>query len=313
MHKKNKRTILVLSLICVGILIFVSLFFMVRGDKSRFDESTNKMIYPKDRSPPRYTISELTQNDNYTTYKIIYKSEDFLEQEGKIYALLYMPRNHTQESNGLFAGIVSLPGGGVKKEDDPLSPILANMGYAVLVIDQRGIGETDGFYPNYDQDRTIFNSEKSNVQKSSIQHLGVYDALLAIDVLKNIDEVDKNRIAIAGASMGGRYAMIAATMDENIKGALIISSAGFHIEETNLYKDSYFLSIDPDRYIKDITPAKLVMLHGINDSIINIKDAAKTYTLANGPKAFYAINTSVHGYSSDMRPIIEEELKGMLG
>jgi len=178
-----------------------------------------------------------------------------------------------------------------------------SLGYAVLVIDQRGIGETSGIYPNYEQDKLIFEEKKE-----SIQHLGVYDALLGIDVLKNLENIDKENILIGGSSMGGRYAMIAASLDPSIKKAIIISSAGFHIDNTKLSSDSYFLSIDPDRYVKDISPNKLVMFHSTIDDVIKIEDAKYTFSIAEAPKTFYTVETCGHGYCRDMFTYLKREL-----
>jgi hypothetical protein len=300
MNRKNrKKTIIILSsAVLVCLLFFVSLI-LFSEKKSCFDEENSKIDFSTHHPIPRYSINELSNSENYTLFRIVYESEKFLENDGVIYGLLYVPKNKTNTP-----GIVFLPGGSVRKEEEPAGPAIANLGYAVLVIDQRGIGETGGFYPNYEQDKLIFEGKSE-----SIQHLGVYDALIAIDVLRTIDSVNKNSIMIGGSSMGGRYAMIAATMDSEIKGALILSSAGFHVEETPLNDDGYFLSIDPDRYVKDISPSKLIMIHSLTDDVIKLGDAMKTFTYASQPKEFYTVNNCTHGYCPDMLPFIEEELR----
>jgi len=94
-----------------------------------------------------------------------------------------------------------------------LAKKIASFGYAVFTFDQRGVGETGGYYPNLEQDYKI-----SLDGKEPIQHLSVYDALKAYDFLKRIKQVDKKNIVMAGESMGGRYAMIAAAQEKNVKG-----------------------------------------------------------------------------------------------
>lgn len=296
--KKRKKRIIFLSVSVICVFLFLLLIILLNGRaKIYFDEENSKIKVPSDRSTPKYTMILLEEYENYTIYRVIYESESFLNNNGIIYGILYMPK-----SREIVPGFVFLPGGSVTKEAEPAGEVIANLGYAVLVIDQRGIGETGGFYPSFDQDRLIFQSKKE-----SIQHLGVYDALRAVDLLKDIDKVDKDKIMIGGSSMGGRYALIAAAIDQSIKSVLIISSAGFHVEESSLKDDSYFLSIDPDRYIQNISPRKIVMIHSLTDEVVKIGDAAKTFSLAVEPRNFYTVSNCAHGYCEDMLKYIEDE------
>lgn len=299
--KSKKQSLLRKALILIVLFLFLGmlLWILIATEKKEFDEKNSKISYIPHRAPPEYSINKINETSQFQIFKIIYTSEEFMNTKTEIHGLLYLPLNRTNP----VPGIVFLPGGGVKKEDEPAAKEIASLGYAVLVIDQRGIGETSGIYPNYDQDKLIF--EK---RKESIQHLGVYDALRGLDVLKNLEEIDKENLLIGGSSMGGRYAMIAAAIDPSIKKAIIISSAGFHIESTKFGTDPYFLSIDPDRYVKDISPNKLVMFHSTKDSIIKIDDAKYTFSLAEAPKTFYTIETCEHGYCRDMLPYLEREL-----
>ncbi|MFA6072576.1 MAG: acetylxylan esterase [Candidatus Woesearchaeota archaeon] len=301
--KERKKVIKILSVFIIIIIFSIFLFLLIYPSKNNcFDKKTNKLNCPEHRSPPKFTMNLLNETNNYSTYKIIYYSKPFLDQESKIYGLLYVPKNEGMISKELIPGIVFLPGGGVKKEEEPAGLALLSLGYAVLVIDQRGIGETGGFYPNYDQDRALFESKDE-----SIQLLGVYDSLRAIDVLKELDFIDKKNINIGGSSMGGRYAIIAAGVDYNINKAIIISSAGFHMQTQNNVP-KYYLAIDPDEYIKDISPRKLIMIHSTNDTTISINDAKFTFSLANEPKIFYSIEECNHGYCDKMFPILAAEL-----
>jgi dienelactone hydrolase len=285
--------ILLIILIVAGILIF-------RPGRPSFDYESNKLVYPDQRSPPKYSMNKLSETENYTLYKVIYDSKPFLDQDAKIYSLLYLPK-----ISGEIPGVLFLPGGGITKENEPAAPAIANLGYAVLVIDQRGLGETGGFYPNYDQDRLLFIETGE-----SIQHLGVYDAIRGLDTLRQIKTVDQDNLFVAGSSMGGRYAIITAQLYPNLKGAIILSSAGFHVEKMSgaVSKDPYFLSLDPDRYIENVSPIKIVMIHSTADEVINIRDAAATYILAKDPKSFHAVSNCSHGYCPDMLPIIKSEL-----
>lgn len=297
-QKIGKKPKYILISAAAFVLIAILIFLIFVFNRQDFDFKTSKLTYAERRAPPNYEISKIIETPNYSVFNLTYDSADFMGEEGKIHGLLYVPKSQEKMPAMFF-----LPGGGVKKEDEKAANAIAEIGYVVLVIDQRGVGETGGFYPALMDDKLLFYGNKG-----SVQHLGVYDALRGIDVLKSMDYVDKKNIAIGGSSMGGRYAIIAASLDKTITKALIISSSGFHIDSTPYANDSYFLSIDPDRYIDEISPAKLIMIHSANDSTIKIEDAKYTYGLANSPKAFYEVENCIHGFCSDMMPFIEKEL-----
>ena len=73
---------------------------------------------------------------------------------------------------------------------------------------------------NIDQDFASFTGKKE-----PFQHLMAYDALLAVKILGGMRGIEKDSIYIAGESMGGRNAIIAAAIDPGIKGVLAISSS----------------------------------------------------------------------------------------
>jgi uncharacterized protein len=306
--ESRKKAIRIMTIVVLGlILIFALLLVFLNKDKHFFNPETNKIEYGEGRATPKYSITKISETDLYTLNKVSFEGKPFLDTPATIYGLLFLPK---QEGTGkMFAktpGILMLPGGGVKKEDEPAAKVFAELGYAVLVLDQRGLGETGGYYPNYDQDRAIFQTGKE-----PIQFLSVNDALKSIDFLYQIDQIDKDNIIIAGASMGGRYAIITAALDKRLKAAIIISSAGFDIENSPLQDDSYFLAIDPEYYVADISPRTLIMIHSTNDTMVPIADALRTFSKAKEPKRFYTIEGCAHGYCETMRPILEEELRSI--
>jgi len=218
--------------------------------------------------------------------------------------LLFKPK-----SSSNVPGLVLLPGGSVTKESESiLAEKIAKLGYAVLTIDQRGVGQTGGYYLWLDQDYNVFLNGNE-----PIQQLSVYDGLASTDILRDVEGIDKNNIAISGESMGGRYAIIAAAQDKRLKGALIISSAGFNFKKTDEPYDSYLISVDPDHYIDKISPNKLFMLHGSNDSMINLGDAEQTFSLAKEPKRFFIAEGCSHGYCDKMYDEVVADLKILFG
>ena len=248
------------------------------------------LYYPLDRGEIKFRRDNYSETKDLAISKIIYQSSG-----GNIYGLLVLPKLATSQ----LPGIVLLPGAGVSKESElKLAEKIAELGAAVVTIDQRGVGETGGNFPTLDEDYVSFSASKE-----PYQHLMVYDALRAYDLLYSAPFVDQEKIIIAGESLGGRIATIAAAIDRNIHGILIISSAGFDFAGGPDEKKNVFIkSIDSDHYIDLITPRKVVMIHNINDKNIPISSAVKTFSKAQEPKRFIYVNDTScnHGYCDSM-------------
>jgi uncharacterized protein len=295
MHKRKKR-IIIWSIILI-LLVILILFVII--NKSQ----TSNNGYPKDylnRPKPEYQMTLKETRDSIDIYSLNFKSKPFMDSPALIYGLLFMPKDKEN-----IPGIVMLPGGGVAKEGFTTRAIdLAKSGYAVLVIDQRGIGQTGGDYPSMQQDYEIFASGKE-----PIQHLSVYDSLVASDVLRDLKEVNKKNIGIIGESMGGRYAIISTALDKKLKGVIVISSSGFNFQDESQPYTPYLLSIDPDQYVSKISPRPILMLQGDNDSIVKLEDAQHTFSLAKEPKRFFIAQGCGHGYCDKMPDEFKKDLK----
>ncbi|MBI2652852.1 acetylxylan esterase [Candidatus Woesearchaeota archaeon] len=248
------------------------------------------LAYPLNRGNIKFRRDDYAQTDNLTISRVIYQST-----RGNVYGLLVLPKSASE----LMPGVVLLPGAGVGKESElGLAKKIAELGAAVLTIDQRGTGETGGEFNSIKQDYLDFLNAKEPTQ-----HLMVYDALRGYDLLNSAPFIDPERIIIAGESLGGRIAIIATAIDRNIKGVLAISSSGLDFKETNDTKVNAFLkSIDSDHYIGQITPRKLVMMHNVNDKNIPLNSAIMSYSKAQEPKRFVLVNDTScnHGYCDSM-------------
>lgn len=256
------------------------------------------LYYPLNRGDITFNRANYSENDSILVSRIIFPSRDTY-----VYGFLALPKSVSAE----IPGIVYLPGAGVSKEAKlELAKEIAEIGAAVLVIDQRGVGETDGYFPTLNEDYDSFINAKEPVQ-----HLMVYDALRAYDLLYSAPFVDPNRIIIAGESLGGRIAIIAASIDRHVNGVLAISSAGFDFKEKgDLNRDAFLKSIDSDHYIDLISPRKLVMMHALSDDIIPIASAVNSFSKAQGPKQFILVNETgcAHGYCDAMWDELVEAL-----
>ena len=256
---------------------------------------------------PAYTITsgKLEENSSFSELR-------FESRGAEIAAMLRMPGSEIKgkiEGQNI-PGIVLLPGATVTKEaEQGLARSLADMGYASITLDQRNLGGID---PQGDLQHFLQDQEPE-------EHKMVYDALAAAMILRDRPEIDRNRIIYAGESNGGRSAIIACALDKKARGVLAISTCGYSTASAiasaagAIDSDSarFYLSIDPESYLQDISPRPLVMIHSRNDTIIPYSLAEQTYALALEPKSLHTVGCATHGYCREMDIALKEELEKM--
>lgn len=237
----------------------------------------------------------IEKNENFSVSKVVFKGA-----EGKdIYGLFFIPNKKE------YNVVIVLPAAeGTKESRRFYAELFLEMGYGALILDQRGIGETDGEMLSFADDLYAFTK-----REGTNQILMALDAVKAAGFLKNVKDV-KN-IAVLGESMGGRTAIIATALNETIKGAIIISSAGLFGSLGNDVADQYLSFINPNSYIGKISPRRILMLHSANDTVISLREAEATFSLAKEPKKFVQFSDPecIHGYCKPMKGFIADGLK----
>lgn len=128
------------------------------------------------------------------------KPVSFLSEKNKIAGNIYLPKNI---SNKKIPGIVLCHGfAGVKELLLPVyAEKFAENGFAVLVFDYRGFGDSEG-----DQGRGRL-----------VPKLQIEDIKNAITFLETQDAVDNKRIGLWGTSYGGANAIAVASNDNRVK------------------------------------------------------------------------------------------------
>jgi hypothetical protein len=294
-ERGDKSNPLRAAAIFLGLLVALVLFMMPRGSPVEWRVTPDGLIeYPSKRGRIDCQRTAMESGDDYILDKVVYESKGL-----KIYGLLRIPKSVER-----VPGIVLLPGAQVTKEGEQnLARTLQRLGYATLALDQRGHGETNGYVASIEED---FFSFSRGIEP--VQHKMIYDALRAIDCMRSFDELDENRIYVGGESMGGRFAIIAGAIDQDIVGVLAISTSGYRLP-TGLDREQlrFITSIDPNAYISMISPRKLIMIHSKNDKVVPIEDALATFKKAREPKAFYTIDAETHGYHRDMDVYLARE------
>ncbi|MBI4021476.1 MAG: alpha/beta fold hydrolase [Candidatus Aenigmarchaeota archaeon] len=232
---------------------------------------------------PAFTVTPLPDGSQ----EIVFTSRDWPVHG--IYAAPATP--------GVHPAFVVLPGGNVRKEDEHrgLARDLRDLGFATLTLDQRGIGATGGPFPPLEDQFTAFAN-----RNEPEYHKMVADAIAAARVLAALPDVDPDAVFIAGVSMGGRVAIIAAAQDKGIGGVLAVSTGGFPaVAGLPAEQERFLASINPDAYVASLAPRPLVMIHAEQDPVIPLTAAEQTYALARQPKEFFSVLDAGHGYYTD--------------
>lgn len=248
-----------------------------------------------ERGDADFTREKIKDESAYTLDKIKYDSKGT-----DIYAHLYMPKKE-----GASPAVIILPAANAPKEgQEYLSTWLAGKGYAVLVLDQRGVGETKGSERDQQTEFDEFIQEK----KETTEQLMIYDALKALDVLREIEGIDKDNIILEGESMGGRFAMVATALEPKVKGVVVISSSGYG--ETAADFKVYMDTINPDNYVQLISPRKIVMFHSLVDNVVPVTNAMNTFNLAKDPKEIIRMpQTCIHGFCDEIQDQLFQKLE----
>jgi dienelactone hydrolase len=241
---------------------------------------------------PDYDEEMLESNGTVTLSKIILHSPG-----GDVYALLAEPADPA-------AAIIYAPGAGVKKDAHRERALrYAEEGIAFMVIDIRGNGgETPG-YPftaeGMEKDYQRFINGEWPQFFRIIQDLTAARAMVA--------ERELVPVFMAGSSNGGRYAVIAAAIDQGFTGCYGISTAGFGSEGYEGDAALFVKSIDPETYIASISPRPVRIYHSFSDPIIDYKDGLALFNKAEEPKDFIAFN-GTHGINSEVDVLIIDDV-----
>ncbi len=129
-----------------------------------------------------------------------------LESAGRVPVILY---NHAHGGDFVL-GKDELLDGRVQLQKPPYAEVLARQRYAALAIDAWAFGERRGRTQEALFKRMLW-------QGQILWGMMVYDSLRAIDYLATRDDVDLNRLATLGLSMGSTMAWWVAALDERVK------------------------------------------------------------------------------------------------
>ncbi len=242
------------------------------------------------------TITEqiLVSNETYTKSRLVMHTGD-----GDVIAFLSAPKQPE-------AMIVYSPGAGEKITGHEERMIrYASAGYGFLFVDTRGNGaETPGipFSPQlFQQDYTKFEGGQWPQYYRSI-----CDLVNARQILTDRFQVPVYAI---GSSNGGRYAAVAAGVDQKFSGYIGISTSDWGVRDS-LSGQGYTgdplrfaTSIEPSTYLEKISPRPVWIFHSRDDPIISFEYGEQFFQKAHEPKEFFEFSGG-HGINPGVDELI---------
>jgi len=179
-----------------------------------------------------------------------------------------------------------------KKKTDELAldyaVYMAEHGYITAAIVVRGWNETVGRQDNgYKSAARSCHETTMNAFLMGMTPQGIrcWDAMRVIDFLETQEEVDGERIGVAGLSGGGTLTMYLPILDERVKLAMI--AGAFSEYRTSIYAIHHCIcntlpGIMREGEMADVValhaPRPVLLINGIDDRIFPIDGARKEYT-----------------------------------
>ena len=271
-----------------AVLLAVGMLLLASSGGPQIGFQSGRLWAQADRGPVESSSQVVGENASRTLEHVAYQSGG-----ATVYALLRLPVR-----DSLSPAFIVLPARTVPKDapqEMALSEMLVGMGYAALTLDQRnqgaGVGETGGPEVSLAADYDTLASGGTPVQA-----LRVLDILRAVDLLAQDPRINPSRIYVLGESMGGQYALLAASLEPRVKGVVLFSGAGFlgdYSGQPSGLRD-FLSALDPENYLASIAGRPLAFVHATADAIVPIDLALERYDRSPQPKQFWEVNGSVH-------------------
>ena len=171
----------------------------------------------KRRIPLEIEIVSEETTDKYIRRKVRFTPEP----DDRVPAWILIPRQFTQTHSA--PAVLCLHQTNNVGKDEPVglgglpalryAHELAELGYVCIAPD----------YPSFGEYRYDFKTQGAHYASGSMK--AIWNNIRAVDLLETLPQVDKNRIAVIGHSLGGHNALFTAFFDNRLKA--VITSCGF--------------------------------------------------------------------------------------
>lgn len=156
-------------------------------------------------------------------------------------------------------------------------------GFNLFVFDYRGYGKSQG----------------------TPSRQGVYeDSVAALEYIKSRTDIDQNKIIVFGQSIGGANAIdvVGNNRFEGLAGVVSESAfstyKGVACDHAGILKPLAFCLIgnklSPEKYVANIAPIPLLIIHGTRDPVAPYKHAERLFKKAGEPKQLWTLEGGGH-------------------
>lgn len=285
---------------------------ILRGMEAAMGELPN----PSFRVPLDIRIVTTEETAEYRRIKLTYAADPF----DRLPAYLLIPQGSSVRRPGVLCLHQTTPLGkdepaGTKPEAVyPYAHELASLGYVCLVPDYPSFGE-------HTYDFSAHPEFASGTMKA------IWDNIRGIDLLESLPEVDGDKIAVIGHSLGGHNALFTAAFDERIRAVICSCSfTAFHdyyggkiapwAQDRYMPRVREVFQNDPDRMPFDfyevvaaIAPRPLFVSGPLNDANFDYQGVRKVLIKAREVYALYGAEDKLtaihpelgHGFPPEIR------------
>jgi len=271
--------------LAICLLLWVCLLFPLAGQAQPDATACYDAFYAYDAALPLDAeVQVVRQTTALREEHIVFSST----HDERVPALLFLPVNGKPP----YPCVLALHGlGGDKDNLRPLAALLCPTGTAVLAYDAQYHGERRKPAPILSP--FLYRSRDALIQT-------VVDGRRAIDYLFTRPEIDQQRIAYVGLSMGGILGGVLVGVEPRIKvAALLVAGGGWGdilrlsdhpvataLREAGLDPESVQQAldpVDPTHFVSRIAPRPLLFMNGRNDEIVPPATSEALQSLATAP------------------------------
>ncbi len=228
--------------------------------------------------PLQDSVKLINDTSAFKLYEVSYRSVNYKKVSG----LLTIPKNITKP----LPVIILLHGAGDEKTVDYVefgNDFLLKENYAVLRIDISKHGDREE--EDYDLD---FTGETKYWSREIITQT-VFDLRRAVDFIETRNELNSDKIGFFGISLGGITGTIFCGVEKRVKVPVIVLAGGqlklmFGAKALSADTKDYLSIIEPNNFVKEISPRPLLMINAEDDEIVLPIMSKSLYKHAENPK-----------------------------